>query len=77
MGMPPVPTIANLFVSLHEQKQILPKFRPNLYFYRRFIDNGFVIWKHGEDYTTDKQKLKAFKKAVSSGGLRWTFPEPG
>ena len=70
------PTIANLFVSLHEQKEILPKFSSNLHLYRRFIDDGFAIWKHYKDHVTDLQNYKALKKAVNSGGLRWTFTDP-
>ena len=69
-------TIANLFVSLHKRKEILPKFLSNLYFYCLFIDNGFVTWKHDKDRATDKRNYKSFKKAVNSGGLRCTFTEP-
>jgi len=76
MGMSPAPTIANLFVSLHERKEILPKFNSNLHLYRRFIDDGFAVWKHNEDRATDLRNYKAFKKAINSGGLRWTFTDP-
>ena len=75
MGMLLASTIANLFVLLHEQKEILPKFASNLHLYRRFIDDGFIIWKHNEDQATDLRNYKAFKKTVRSGGLRWTFTD--
>ena len=49
MGMLAVSTIAKMFISLHEQKEILPKCLSNLYLYRRFIDDGFIIWKHAKE----------------------------
>ena len=76
MGMSPAPTIAHIFIALNEQKEILPKFASSLHFYRRFIDDGFAIWKHDKDHITDLCNFKAFKKAVNSGGLRWTFTDP-
>ena len=76
MGMLPTPTIVNLFVSLHKQKEIVPRFLPDLYFYYRFIDDGFIIWKHEKYCATDKQNYEAFKKAINSGGFRWTFTVP-
>jgi hypothetical protein len=48
----------------------------NLHRCRRVIDDGFAIWKHNEDRVTDLQKYKGFKKAINSGGLRWTFTDP-
>jgi hypothetical protein len=38
MGMFPTPTIAKRFVSLHEQKEILPRFLSSIYFFCRFND---------------------------------------
>ena len=76
LGTSPLQTIANNVVYLYEQEEILPKFLPKLFFYRRFIDVGFIIWKHNKQYSTDKQNLKAFKKAVNNGGLHWTFTKP-
>ena len=57
MGMLPVSTIANLFVSLHKQKVILilPKVASKCHLYRRFIDDGFAIWNHNKDQATDMQ----------------------
>ena len=71
-GNLPAPTIANIFLSLREQEEILPKFIFNLYLYRRFINDEFEIWKHGTDSAVELWNYKAFKKDVNSGGLYWT-----
>ena len=39
MGMSPAPTIASLYVAIHEKAKIIGKF-DSLSYYRRFIDNG-------------------------------------
>ena len=46
MGLPLAPTIANLFLSHHEEmwlNECPPEFKPQ--FYRRYIDDCFVIFK--------------------------------
>ena len=76
MWLLPTPTTANLFVYLHQQKEILTKLLPNLYFYRKCSDDGCIIWKHNKYCSADKHNYKAFKRAVNSGGLRSTFTDP-
>ena len=43
MGMSPAPTIANLFVAIHEQLCILQVLKLSIMCLRRFIDDGFGI----------------------------------
>ena len=42
MGMSPAPTIANLFVAIHEASDILQFVGTSLLWLKRFIDDGFV-----------------------------------
>jgi hypothetical protein len=50
MGMSPAPTIA---VAIFKLSNILPLFDKYLFFYKRFIHDGFAIWLHDKDPTTD------------------------
>ena len=46
MGLPLSPTLANIFMSFHEQKLLAdcpPDFAP--VFYRRYVDDTFVVFK--------------------------------
>ena len=72
MGMSPAPTIANLYVAIHERAKIIGKF-DSLSYYRRFIDDGFAIWKHHPDPDIDAANYKSFQDAIRGGGLDWTF----
>ena len=53
MGMSPAPTIANLFVAIHEAAAILRFVGVFLLWLKRFIDDGFGIWLHDPDPTVD------------------------
>ena len=75
MGMSPAPTIANLFVAIHEVEKILEHFSPFLFWLKRFIDDGFGIWLHDSDPEVDKVNWNKFKAAVNGGGLQWTFSQ--
>ena len=74
MGMAPAPTIANLFVALHEERELLSFLDDNFLLYlRRFIDDGLGIWLHHHDKRVDTIRWNAFKAAVNNGGLTWEF----
>jgi hypothetical protein len=51
MGISPAPPIANLYVTLHKSKEILPVIANNLFFCVRFIDDGLAICKHDSNPT--------------------------
>ena len=72
MGMSPAPTIVNLYVAIHEKAKIIGKF-DSLNYYRRFIDDGFAIWKHHPDPDIDAVNYKSFQDTIRGGGLDWTF----
>ena len=73
MGMAPAPTIANLFVAIHEASDILHYIGTLLHFLKRFIDDGLGIWLHDPDPDTDRENWARFKSSINSGGLSWTF----
>ena len=58
MGMSPAPSLANLFVTLHEVSHILQYLETFLFYLKRFIDDGFGIWLHDADPMTDDNMLK-------------------
>ncbi|KAL7527818.1 hypothetical protein ACHAWF_002316, partial [Thalassiosira exigua] len=60
MGMAPAPTIANLFVALHENKELLCFLDGPLLLLRRFIDDGLGIWIHHHDSAIDKANWTQF-----------------
>ena len=73
MGMSPAPTIANLYVAIYEELHVI-KFLPAPVLYlRRFIDDGFGIWLHDPDPTTDEKNWKEFQECLNASGLRWIF----
>ena len=74
--MSPAPTIANLYTAIYELTHILPLLDKYLPFYKRFIDNGFTIWLHGDDPTTGVNNWAGFKTIVNGSGLKWTFENP-
>jgi len=73
MGMSPAPTIANLFVAIHENQDLLPFLETCLKYLKRFIDDGIGIWLHDANPITDENNWQTFKQAVNNGGLTWEF----
>jgi hypothetical protein len=66
--------IANLYVSIYEHNHIIPLVGVKyLMFYKRFIDDGFAIWLHDEDPTTNARNWSDFKACINAMGLNWTF----
>ena len=75
MGMAPAPPLANLFMAIVESSDVLPAFKAHLPLYVRFIDDGLVAWRRHLDPTTDTANYQAFREAINSAGLSWTFTE--
>ncbi len=63
----------SLFLAYYETKVIIPQFRRNLVYFKRFIDDGIVIWNpHGAQYA-----YKHFQAIIRrSCGLSFTFEAP-
>ena len=75
MGMAPAPPIANLYCGTYEAEHVLTFLNLFLYFYKRFIDDGFAIWEHHSDSAIDAANWTQFKSAVNGGGLEWEFSD--
>lgn len=73
MGMSPAPSIANLYVAIHEAQRLLQYIGKFLLYLKRFIDDGLGIWLHDPDPAIDDENWREFQAAVNSGGLTWTF----
>ncbi len=53
MGMSSAPTIANHYVAIYEHDHIIPLIGSYLMYYKRFINDGFAIWLHNNNPTTN------------------------
>jgi hypothetical protein len=76
IGMSPAPTIPNLYVAIYEHDHIIPLIGKYLMYYKRFIDDGFVIWLQDENPTTDEKNWHDSKALCNAMGLSWTFKSP-
>jgi len=69
MGTPCACVIASFYYALHEKMTLLPKYKDNIIYYTRFIDDGFLIWntknKEGKSTVTN---LEEFKKDLNDFG---------
>ena len=77
MGTAPAPQWANLFEGLHE-KEFIPRFQLCLPFFKRFIDDDFLVWDPPETLANDEKEAKwiEFKTEVGNNhGLEWEFSE--
>ena len=75
MGMAAAPPIANMYVGIYEIEHILKFLDDFLVFYKRFIDDGFLIWEFNEDPSLDAFNWKMFKTIVNNCGLEWEFTD--
>jgi hypothetical protein len=68
MGTSTAVNYANLYVGLLEVTQLLRKFKRQLLFYRRFIDDGIGVW-----LCDDPLIWASFLKCLNTwGSLKWT-----
>lgn len=73
MGAPPACVYAILSFGVHEHA-LVPQFADRIPFYKRYIDDGFGVWIHHHDQSTDDKRWKQFQTGMNSfGKLRWTF----
>jgi len=64
---------ATIYYAVHEIGVLIPKYKPNLLLFKRFIDNMFGIWI--DDGTIDA--WEHFKADTDNfGSLTWEFKEP-
>ena len=73
MGTAVAPIFALLYYGIHEETTLLPKFRSNIIYYRRFIDDIFVLWNPLHD---DDCNHVSFEKDLAFGKLEWKMEPP-
>ena len=73
MGTSTAVNYASLYVGLLEVTRRLPKFKKQLLFYRRFIDDGIGVWLGNEDPLIWASFLKCLN---TWGSLKWTSDGP-
>ena len=73
MGTPPAPPYACLYYAVHEET-LLEEFKENLFYYKRFIDDIFGIWKI-TDPITDDSTWQRFCQRLNDFGLEWEVNE--
>ena len=74
MGTPPAVPYATLFYAICEEKFATSS--PNLYFYRRYIDDVFAIWAPSATIATDEENWLQLQATMNDHyGLKWTFSE--
>ncbi len=73
MGISPAPSWATIFFALHK-RTLLPHWKNNLLFYRRFIDDIFGIWLMDDCPTHNDELWASFKTQMQQWhGLSWDF----
>ena len=76
MGCPPGCSYATLYFAVHEIK-LLRIFCNFFRFYRRYIDDGFLIWRKHESPIINQQQWSKFKSTMNRfGKLKWTIEDP-
>jgi hypothetical protein len=74
MGTSVACAYATIYYSYWEETTLLPNYRKHIYFYRRFIDDIFLVWREKPSHSnTQWEKFKTDMDAF--GDLKWT-PEP-
>ena len=74
-GTSPATSIANLFLGIFEENEIIEQFKDFTPFLKQFIDDGCGIWKPHPDPVTDESQWQAFKAAFSRSEVKWIFSE--
>jgi len=75
MGTPSACAYATVSFGQHENKHIIPNFKHNLIYYKRYIDDIFGIWLPPKENAT--ATWNRFKETLNSWGkLEWVIEEP-
>ena len=74
-GTSPDTSIANLFLSIFEKENIIQQFANFTPFLKRYIDDGFGVWRHDPDLAKDNAAWHAFQNTLNKCGVKWMFSE--
>lgn len=66
MGTSAACAYATMYYAYHERQTLLPKYKKELLYYGRFIDDIFGVWNGTQE------RFDEFKKDLAFGKLRWT-----
>ena len=72
-GTSPATSIANLFLGIFEETNIIEQFKDFTPFLKRFIDDGCGLWKPHPDPIIDESNWQAFKATMNKSGVKWIF----
>ena len=77
MGTPCACMIASLYFGYHEREFILSKYKKNILYYKRFIDDVICLWLPSHSPTkTSTAIYKDLQKDMNSfGKLKWIFED--
>ena len=69
---------ATLYFGYHEVHTLIPKYNNNLFYFRRFIDDIFLIWKRDssdnwDQFQQDANKFEHNINGKQHGQLEWEF----
>jgi hypothetical protein len=75
MGTPAACSYATLSYGHYENTTLIPKFKANLLYYRRYIDDVFGIWIPST--TNNGNTWSEFRQTLNNWGkLKWSLDEP-
>ena len=72
-GTSPATSIANLFLSIFEKEKIIEQFARYTPFLKRYIDDGFGVWRSDPDPIKDAEAWASFQDTLNTCGVSWTF----
>ena len=78
MGTPCACMLASIYFAYHERTLILPKYKQNIIFYKRFIDDVFCLWNDDLEQTNliSNNTFANFQSDMNNfGKLKWEFEE--
>jgi hypothetical protein len=70
MGTSVAPAFASLYLAYFEERILLPQFQKFIVYYKRFIDDGFIIWNQHEKPFEFNRFIALFTKHSK---LKFTF----
>ena len=75
MGTPCACMIATLYFGFHERELILSKYKHNILYYKRYIDDVICLWlpSNTSSSTSDPTYLQLQNDMNSFGQLKWEF----
>lgn len=74
MGTPVAPSFASLYLGYYEEHVLLPTFKQNLVYYKRYIDDMIVFWNPLDSPSWYINRFHSMLKRMK--GITWNAEEP-